>query len=105
MRLALAEPAKNAEKPPASMTVEGAEKETDPVSSEQNAIAAIKAVLAEKGVQLTDQQLATVAGAIDGAEGRQDFYRRIIKVERQEKGRALYRQVREHYEALAKAVR
>ena len=51
-------------------------------------------MLTEKGVQLTDQQLVTVAGAIDGAKGRQDFYRRIIKVERQQKGRALYNQVR-----------
>ena len=105
MKLALAEPVKNAEKLPASASVEATEGGADSGPSEQDAIAVIKAVLAEKGVKLTDQQLVTVAGAIDGAEGRQDFYRRIIKVERQQKGRALYRQVREHYEALTEAVR
>ena len=49
MRLAFAEPAKNAEKPAASVTVEAAEGETDPAPSKQDAITAIKAVLADGG--------------------------------------------------------
>ena len=66
--------------------------------------AIVKALLEENDVQLTDAQIATVASALEGPDGRQGFYRRIIKIERQQNGRALYRQVREHYTALLKAV-
>ena len=65
------------------------------ISSEQ-----VVAFLDQKGVQLTEPQLNTVVSALNGAKGRQDFYHRIIKIERQQRGRALYRLVREHYAAM-----
>lgn len=123
MRLAFAELPKAAGEPIASENAElteGAANETVPEavpavaleesestsSSEgQDATALIKSLLAERGVELSEAQLATVQSALDGANGRQDFYRRIIKIERQQKGRALYRQVREHYSALIEALR
>jgi len=61
-------------------------------------------LLQENDVQLTDRQLATVADALKGPDGRQGFYRRIIRIERQQNGRALYRLVRDHYAALTKLI-
>lgn len=103
MRLALAEPAKATGE---ATILEAPSKDPAPAvnAEEQDAISRIKALLAEKGVELSDAQLGTVMSALNGANGRQDFYRRIIKIERQQKGRALYRQVREHYSALMEAL-
>ena len=72
---------------------------------EKEAISRVKAILEKEDIHLTDEQLATIASATAGASGRQDFYRRIIKIERQQKGRVLYNQVRGHYAALTEAVR
>lgn len=99
MKLALAKPAKAAENA-AVPKAASPESEATPNPDKQDATALVEALLAEKGVELSDAQLATVVSALDGASGRQDFYRRIIKIERQQKGRALYRQVREHYSIL-----
>ena len=73
-------------------------------SANENAAALVKELLEQKGVQLSDAQIATVTSALYGPDGRQGFYRRIIKIERQQKGRALYHQVREHYQALLDTV-
>ena len=105
MRLALSEPAKATEGTTIPETVEPVKEAVDATTpKEQDATALVKALFAEKGVELSDAQLVTVVTALDGASGRQDFYRRIIKIERQQKGRALYRQVREHYSALMEAL-
>ena len=61
---------------------------------------AVREYLDRNGVQLEESQIETVVTALNGAQGRQDFYHRIIKIERQQRGRALYRLVRDHYEAL-----
>lgn len=60
----------------------------------------IKTYFEHKDVQLDEVQLEAVANALDGVKGRQDFYHRIIRALKQQKGRALYRLVRDHYEAL-----
>ncbi|MBR0406224.1 MAG: hypothetical protein IJI68_13645 [Eggerthellaceae bacterium] len=122
MKLAFAEPAKAAEEVFAPESVEPTDATEEAVSTEtipevtpeklepttnpeeQDGASLVKALLAERGVELSDAQLATVTSALDGASGRQDFYHRIIKIERQQKGRALYRQVREHYSALMEAL-
>lgn len=107
MKLAFAEPANTAEEATSARTTsEIAPENSEPVPNleEQDATSLVKALLAEKGIELSDAQLATVISALDGASGRQDFYRRIIKIERQQKGRALYRQVREHYSTLMEAL-
>ena len=106
---ALAEDSANVE-PPADNAASAespanAEPSAEDVRDRAEEVAAIvKALLEENDVQLTDAQIATVASALEGPDGRQGFYRRIIKIERQQNGRALYRQVREHYTALLKAV-
>jgi len=73
-------------------------------NSADDLAARVNALLQENDVQLTDKQLATVVDALEGPDGRQGFYRRIIKIERQQNGRALYRLVRDHYAALTKLI-
>ena len=68
-------------------------------------LALIREFLEDKGVSVPDGQISTIATSIEGAEGKQDFYRRIIKIERQQRGRELYRLVREHFDALVALVR
>ena len=107
MKLALAEPAKKAEiAATQEVAPEADAMKPEPVAAfeSQDETTVVKALLEEKGVQLSDAQIATVAKALNGSNGRQDFYRRILKIERQQKGRALYRQVREHYQALKDAL-
>lgn len=113
MRLALAEEAVGEASPTGDESPASAATDTpDPeaasskasASEETDAATLVKALLGEKGVTLTDKQAATVASALDGSGGRQGFYRRIIKIERQQNGRALYRLVREHYNALVEAL-
>jgi len=99
MKFLLAEPAKVAD-PEAASEAAAKKSEPTPTAETQDGNAVVKTLLEEKGIQLTDAQIDTVVKALDGSNGRQDFYRRIIKIERLQKGRALYRQVREHYQAL-----
>lgn len=60
----------------------------------------IKALLAENGAALNQQQLSTVMKALNGVKNKQGFYRNIIQIEKQERGLELYRKVRDHYEAM-----
>lgn len=64
----------------------------------------VKELLASKGIDVPDEQIGTIAKSIEGAQGKQDFYRSIIKIERQQRGRELYRLVREHFDALAAVI-
>ena len=65
----------------------------------------VKALLAENGVTLNQQQLSSVMKALNGVKNKQGFYRSIIQAERQERGLELYRQVRDHYEAMVEILR
>lgn len=60
----------------------------------------IKALLAENGAALNQQQLSTVMKALNGVKNKQGFYRNIIQIEKQERGLELYHKVRDHYEAM-----
>ena len=65
----------------------------------------VKALLAENGVALNQQQLSSVMKALNGVKNKQGFYRSIIQAEKQERGLELYRQVRDHYEAMVEILR
>ena len=43
--------------------------------------------------------------ALNGVKNKQGFYRSIIQLEKQERGLELYRQVRDHYEAMVEILR
>ena len=65
----------------------------------------VAALLAKNGVEIDQHQLSTVMQALNGAKKRQDFYRKIIQLEKQEKGLALYREVRDYYEPMLEIVK
>ena len=65
----------------------------------------IKALLADNGVTLNQQQLSSVMKALNGVKNKQGFYRAIIQEEKQERDLELYRQVRDHYEAMVEILR
>ena len=61
----------------------------------------VVAALEKKEIRLEDELLDVLMAALDGAEGRQDFYRRIIQALKQKRGLPLYRLVRDSYASLA----
>lgn len=65
----------------------------------------VAALLANNGIEIDQRQLSTIMQALNGAKKRQDFYRRIIQLEKQERGLALYREVRDFYEPLLNIVK
>ena len=65
----------------------------------------VAALLAKNGVEVDQHQLSTIMQALNGAKKRQDFYRKIIQLEKQEKGLALYREVRDYYEPMLEIVK
>ena len=65
----------------------------------------VAALLSKNGVEVDQHQLSTIMQALNGAKKRQDFYRKIIQLEKQEKGLALYREVRDHYEPMLEIVK
>lgn len=72
-------------------------------AAEPQTLAHIHEVLESRGIQLEEPQIQTLAKALENAQGRQGFYRNIIKIERQQRGRALYHQIRDCYEAFINA--
>ena len=84
-------------------TTEGEASPNSYVASEADfskKLAHVRDVLTGKGIQLEDERINTIARALQGVQGRQDFYRNIIKIERQQRGRELYHQVRDCYDVL-----
>ena len=96
--------AKSADKSQGHDEADKADSQADAPSA-QGHFNQVKELLASKGVNVPDEQIGTIAKSIEGAEGKQDFYRSIIKIERQQRGRELYRLVREHFDALAAVAR
>lgn len=64
----------------------------------------VKAMLAERGISLKQQQLSTVMKSLNETKSKQQFYRNIIKEEGQEQGLELYRKVRDYYDAMYKVL-